>query len=57
MIDKDIKEGEQCRHYKMLQWNKRREFLILNYISDNVTLVQLMSTISNVDHAVSIAGC
>ena len=36
---------------------KTGEYYIFNDISDHVTLVQLVETSVNVNHAVSITGC
>ena len=38
----------------MTIWNKKDDFDILNEISENVTLVQLMDSLGNVNHAISI---
>ena len=40
----------------MKNWFNKGAFDILNYISENVTLVQLMETLGNVNHAISIVG-
>ena len=39
-----------------MQWKQKGTFDALNDISDNVTLFQLMDSIGNVNHAVSIFG-
>ena len=36
---------------------KRGQFDILNDISEHLTLVQIMDTTGNVNHAFSITGC
>ena len=43
----------------IIRWfnEKTGEYYIFNYISDHVTLVQLVETSVNVNHAVSITGC
>ena len=41
-------------HYKLVQWNIKESFGILNDNSDHVTLVQLKDSSGNVNHAVSI---
>ena len=48
--------GEQRLHYKIEQWGKQGTFDILRDISETFTLVQLMDTVGNVNHAVSIVG-
>ena len=47
-------KGEQNLRYNMKIWNKKGAFNILNDISENVTLVQLMDTLGNLNHAISI---
>ena len=54
MIDQARKFGEQHLRYKLEQWKKTGTFYILNNISKYVTLVQLMDSLGNVDHAVSV---
>ena len=49
-------KGEQNLRYNMTIQKKNGAFDILNYISENVTLVQLMNSIGNVNHAISILG-
>ena len=49
-------KGEQHIIYNMKIWNKNDAFYILNEISENVTLVQLMDTLGNVNHAIIIAS-
>ena len=55
-IDKERNNYEQNRPYKLIQWKKKEESDILNDISENSTLVQLMYTGGSVNHAVSIDG-
>ena len=47
---------EQNLQYNMKIWNKNYAFDILNDISENVTLVQLMDSLGNVNCAISIVG-
>ena len=56
MHDKERNKGEQRHHYNLLQ-RKRGKFKILNDISEHVNLVQLIDTVWNVNHAVSIFRC
>ena len=49
-------KGEQKLIYNLKIWKKNYAFDILNDISDNVTLIQLMESLVNVNHAISIAG-
>ena len=46
-------KGEQRLRYN-LKWWKKDGLDILNYISENVTLVQLMVSLVNVNHAINI---
>ena len=48
--------GEQHIRYKIKQLKKTGTFVILNHISDYVTLVKLMDSLGNVNHAVSVVG-
>ena len=56
MTDRVREEDNQNIRYKMFKL-KTGEFDILNDISDHVTLVQLIETAGNVNHAVSIIRC
>ena len=49
-------KGEQNLIYNMTIWRVNDSFGILNDISENVTLVQLMDPLGNVNHAISIVG-
>ena len=49
-------KGEQNLIYNMTIWRENDAFDILNDISENVTLVQLMDSIGNVNHSISIVG-
>ena len=54
MKNKMRRKGEQHLIYNMKICKKKGDFDILNEISENVTLVQLMDTLVNVYHAISI---
>ena len=56
MIKKEINKGDKGHSYKFKQQKKRKTLYILNNISEHVTLVQMMETIGNIYHAVSISG-
>ena len=56
IIDCVREEGYQNICYNMVK-QKTGEFDILYDIRDHVTLVQLVYTSGNVNHAVSIIGC
>ena len=48
--------GDQNLHYKLEHWKKIVTFHIPNNISKYINLVQLMDSVGNVNHAVSVAG-
>ena len=49
-------KGEQHLRYNLKILNKRDNFYILNNVNEYVTLVQLMESLGNVNHAISIVG-
>ena len=49
-------KGEQNLRYNLTIWKKNDTFYILNDISEYFTLVQLMHSIGNMNHAISIVG-
>ena len=49
-------KGEPKVHYNLIKYKKMREYKILEDISKNVTLVQLMDSLENVNHAISVVG-
>ena len=46
--------GEARVHYNLIKYKKMREYKILEDISVNVTLVQLMDSLGNENHAISV---
>ena len=56
IIDKERNKGNQNRNYKLKKWKKCGTYDIFNYINENVTSVQLMDNVVNVNHAVIISG-
>ena len=56
MIYKERKFGKQHLRYKLETWKKTGTFDMMNNISENITLVQLMDSLGNADHAVSVVG-
>ena len=56
MSNKRKIKGEHNLRYNMMIWNKHDVFDILNFISDNVTLVQLMDALGHVNRAIVIVG-
>ena len=55
---KDILRHKDKQHliYDLNKWDKKGTFDILNEISKNVTLVNLIYTLGNVNHDFSIVG-
>ena len=49
-------KGEHNLRYNLTIQKNNYAFDILNYISENITLVQLMDALGNVKHAISIVG-
>ena len=49
-------KGDQNLRYNLTIWKKNDAFDILNDISENVTLVQLIYSLGNVNFATSIVG-
>ena len=47
---------EQHLYYRINKQIKQRKFYIHHGISENVTVVQLMGTVGNANHAASIVG-
>ena len=56
MVDKERNKGKQHICYKLEQWNKIGNFDTLNSISEHITPVQLMESLGNFNHAVSVVG-
>ena len=56
MLNLKRNKGEARVHYKLEKYRKKGEYDILKNISANVTLVQLMDSLRNVNHAISVVG-
>ena len=56
MLNKKINKGEARVYYKLMKYKKMGEYKILEDISANVTLAQLMDSLGNVNHAISVVG-
>ena len=56
MINKKRNKGEARVHYKLIKYKKMGEYKILEDISANFTLIQLMDSLGNVNHAISVVG-
>ena len=49
-------KGEHNRRYNLTIWSENDDFDILNDIIENVTLVQLIESLGNVNNAIIIVG-
>ena len=56
MLNHKRNKVEARVHYKLIKYKKIGDYKILEDISSNVTLVQLMDSIVNVNHAISFVG-
>ena len=56
MLNKKRNKGETRVHYKLIKYKKMGDYKILEDISANVTLVQLMDSLGNVNHVISVVG-
>ena len=56
MKNRKRNKGEARLYYKLMKYKKMGDYNILEDISANVTLVQLMDSIGNVNHAISVVG-
>ena len=56
MLNKKRNKGEARVHYNLIKYKKKGDYKILEDISANVTLVQLMDSLGNVNHAISVVG-
>ena len=48
--------GESKVNYNLIKYKKKGLYKFLENISENVTLVQLMDSLRNVNHAISVVG-
>ena len=56
LINKKINRGENKVHYNLIKFKKKGLYKILEDIGENVTLVQLMDSLGNVNCAISVVG-
>ena len=56
MINSKRNKGEARVHYKLIKYKKMGDYEILENISANVTLVELMDSLGNVNHTISVVG-
>ena len=54
MIYKEKNKVDQRLHYNIDKWKVKSSFDFINGISENITLVQLVGTVGNINHAVII---
>ena len=43
-------------HYNLIKYGQKGNYKILEDISENVTLVQLMDSLGNTNHDISVVG-
>ena len=56
MLNNKRNKGEARVHYKLMKYKKMGDYKILEDISANFTLFQLMDSLGNVNHAISVVG-
>ena len=56
MLNNKRNKGEVRVHYQLIKYKKKGEYKIFEDISANVTLVQLMDSLGNMTHAISVVG-
>ena len=56
MLNNRINKVESRVHYQLIKYRLMGEYKILEDISANVTLFQLMDSLGNVNHAISVVG-
>ena len=49
-------KGKPKLYYSLVKYKKKVYYDILKYISENFTLVQLMDSLGNVNHAIGVVG-
>ena len=48
--------GEAKVHYNLIKYKKKGVYKFYEDISENITLVQLIDSLGNVNHAISVLG-
>ena len=56
MLNNKRNKGEARVHSQPIKYKKMGDYKILEDISENVTLVKLMDSLGNVNHAISVVG-
>ena len=51
-----INKGEPRVYYRLKKYKRMGYYDIMKYTSENVTIVELMDYLSNVNHAISVVG-
>ena len=54
MLNCKINKGETRVHYKLIKYKNKGDYKILEGISANVTLDQLMDSLGNMNHFISV---
>ena len=49
-----ITEGEDRVNYNLIKYKKKGKYTFLENINENVTLVQLMDSLGNENHSISV---
>ena len=56
MLNNKRNKGEARVHYKLIKYKNKGDYKILEDISADVTLVQFMDSLGNVNHDISVVG-
>ena len=56
ILNRKRNKGEARVHYKLIKYKKKGGYKILEDVSANITLVQLMDSIGNFNHAIIVVG-
>ena len=56
MLNRKINKGEARVQYKLMKYKNMGDYKILEDISANFTLVQLIDSLENLNHAISVVG-
>ena len=56
MLNRKRNKGEARVHSKLIKYKKMGDYKILEDISENFTLVQLMDSLGNVNNSISVVG-
>ena len=56
MLKNKINKGEARVNYKLMKYKKMGDYNLFEEISANITLVQLMDSLGNVNNSISVVG-